>query len=329
MVHVLDTAQDLVQRFGPSVIFQRDGATYIAAEKAAGVVNHGVLPESLKCSRGFLWLNTPEATNLVSWGKPKDPVVPSMVLTEYGRVTLSDILNIGKLQAEHEDSMVRIVDHDYRYNSRESRFMDVRQDAKLKSAHLMEKSAFLDAVRAREDVLLEELAAYKVNYDGIYPDQDYSCQPMPGAIVSTEHVLISLPRSLYYPCYASIFSGPAGMSFKTISMYSPRPHHVYVKIYNYHHNSVDPIYDHPLYEEGQDPFLLTEDTSTWPSKLETQLASVKATDKSALLAKLPKIEEDLHVIHSAMPGIVDVLAKVNDLHEVKFREYRERFKEAS
>jgi len=192
------------------VLFQRNGALFVASEAGFGYVTPGLrmIPEEIR-----EWEKREQPREIIESAELPIKYVKEDGVTVRQKIkgeesylsaicfgpdsetfSLKDIsATVERLAKLRDDGKIRMVSHDSRYHSHKYGYASDGTDVWLTAARVMDKKLYLDIMRQREDEMLEKLDGLKINDREMRSEDIYAKASIPRGIILTPNIQVCLP----------------------------------------------------------------------------------------------------------------------------------------
>jgi len=205
---------DEISSYKP-VMFQRDGSLYVASGQGFGKVSHGLQTWIKEIPSWSKEGQPPEILESVSaieewvgyeWDKkPKfldgevEYLRPIVFGADDNSFSLNEVLRAARELAElPDDGKIRMVRHGSSYHSHKYGYASDGIDVYLTEARIMDRDRYLGLVRAKEDMILQDIRARMSGVEERHLSEAYqrvTLVTLPDCLILTPNMLVSLPRS--------------------------------------------------------------------------------------------------------------------------------------
>ena len=211
MASAVDFVLEFMKKISSSepVLFQRDGALYVASAEGIGQVSFGLQTRPLELRA---WETKPQPPEIldskdVTVTRSRDDgghhvrkkEIPYFKHIAFGpdttSFTLEDITKAARELAQlPQDGKIRMVSHGSRHHSHKYSYGCDGIDVWVESARVIDSNRYLELIRKREDNLVQAMADLAEYEDRRRISREYDQLKIPACLIITPYLLVSLPR---------------------------------------------------------------------------------------------------------------------------------------
>ncbi|MEK6913198.1 MAG: hypothetical protein AABW47_00820 [Nanoarchaeota archaeon] len=181
--YAVDFVLNVMKKISTSnpILFQRDGALFIASKQGFGYVTPGLQttpeeiqewekreqPREISESKEAIFRVKEDGEYSLKFIEGEEAHISPILLSPDGDLfTLNDLYSsVEKLSKLEDDGKIRLINHDSGYHSHKCGYACDGVDVWLSSARVMDRNTYLELMRQNEKSLLEKLCELRVTED--------------------------------------------------------------------------------------------------------------------------------------------------------------------